>query len=146
MRVYLDCCSLQRPFDDRSQPRIAIEAEAVLVILGLCEAGQLRLLSSESLLFEISRIPNQARKDDVLAIFELAKEVIELTTEVQEVARRLGAAGLKPLDALHLASASTAKADYFCTCDDKLLRNAKNLDGLGAKVVSPIELVMELEI
>ena len=146
MRVYLDCCSLQRPFDDRSQPRIAIEAEAVLVILGLCEAGQLKLLSSESLLFEISRIPNQARKDDVLAIFEFAKEVIELTTEVQEVARRLGAAGLKPLDALHLASASTAKADYFCTCDDKLLRNAKSLDGLSAKVVSPIELVMELEI
>ncbi len=33
MRIYIDCCSLQRPFDDKSQPRIAVEAEAVLVIL-----------------------------------------------------------------------------------------------------------------
>ena len=56
--VYLDCCSLQRPFDDKSQPRIAVEAEAVLVILALCESDHLKLLSSEALQFEISRIPD----------------------------------------------------------------------------------------
>jgi predicted nucleic acid-binding protein len=146
MRIYLDCCGLQRPFDDRSQPRIAVEAEAVLVILALCESDHLRLISSEALLFEISRIPDQARKDDALAILKLAREVVELTTKVEALARRLGASGLKPLDALHLASASSAKADYFCTCDDKFLRKAKSLEGLGTTVVSPTELVMELDI
>ncbi|HZU35939.1 MAG TPA: hypothetical protein VFA18_08525, partial [Gemmataceae bacterium] len=30
MRIYLDACSLQRPLDDRGQPRIHVEAEAVL--------------------------------------------------------------------------------------------------------------------
>ena len=146
MRVYLDCCSLQRPFDDRSQPRIAVEAEAVLVILALCESHQVGLISSETLLFEIGRIPDQIRKEDALAILKLSKETVELTAEVEALARRLRAAGLKPLDALHLASASTAKADYFCTCDDKLLRKAKILDGLDTTVVSPTELVMELDI
>jgi hypothetical protein len=34
MRVYLDACCLQRPLDDRSQPRVNVEAEAVLTILG----------------------------------------------------------------------------------------------------------------
>lgn len=41
MKIYLDCCSLRRPFDDKSQPRIAVEAEAVLVILSLCESNHL---------------------------------------------------------------------------------------------------------
>jgi len=145
MRVYLDCCSLQRPFDDRSQPRIAVEAEAVLVILALCESQQVRLISSESLLFEIGRIPDQTRREDALTILRLAKETVELTTEVEVLARILMASGLKPLDALHLASASTAKADYFCTCDDKFLRKAKTLNGLETRVVSPTELVMELD-
>jgi len=146
MRVYLDCFSLQRPFDDRSQPRIAVEAEAVLVILALCESHHVRLISSESLLFEIGRIPDQTRREDALTILKLAKEAVELTTEVEALARKLMASGLKTLDALHLASASTAKADYFCTCDDRFLRKAKTLNGLDTRVVLPTELVMELDI
>jgi hypothetical protein len=38
-----------------------------------------------------------------------------------------------------------ARADYFCTCDDRLLRKAKALDGLGTTAVAPTELVMELD-
>ena len=146
MRIYLDCCSLQRPFDDKSQPRIAVEAEAVLVILALCESNHLQFISSDALLFEINHIPDQERKDDALAIMKIAMETVGLTTKIESLARRFGALGLKPLDALHLASASASKVDYFCTCDDKFLKKAKSFDGLNTKVVSPTELVMELEI
>jgi hypothetical protein len=45
----------------------------------------------------------------------------------------------KVLDALHLAFVSSAGADYFFTCDDKLLRKAKSLEESGAKPVSPTE-------
>ena len=146
MRIYLDCCSLQRPFDDKSQPRIAVEAEAVLVILSLCEAGQLQLISSEALQFEIGRIPDSSRKEEALTILKIAKETVKLTSKLEELARRLNTSGLKTLDALHLASASISKADYFCTCDDKVLKKSKNFVGLGTTVVSPTELVMELDI
>jgi len=146
MRIYLDCCSLQRPFDDKSQPRIAVEAEAVLVILTLCESDRLKLISSDALLFEIGCIPDQDRKDNALAILKIAKETVELTLEIETLARRLGASGLKPLDALHLAFASASKADYFCTCDNKFLKKAKSFEKLNTKVVSPTELVMELEL
>ena len=145
MRVYLDCCSLQRPLDDRSQPRIAVEAEAVLIVLAMCESGGVKILSSDALRFEIDLIPGKARKDNALAILQLAGELIEITMEIEALARKLGAEGLKPLDSLHLASASVAKADYFCTCDDRLLRKARGLTGLDTKVVSPVELVMELD-
>jgi hypothetical protein len=39
-------------------------------------------------------------------------------------------AGVKALDALHLAAAEAGKADYFCTCDDRFLRRAKSIPGL----------------
>jgi predicted nucleic acid-binding protein len=51
---------------------------------------------------------------------------------------------IRPLDALHLAVASWAKADYCCTCDDKLLRKSRRLTGLGVKVRSPLELIAEV--
>ena len=146
MRIYLDCCSLQRPFDDRSQPRIAVEAEAVLVLLGLCESGRLKLISSDALLFEIGRISDQDRKNDALAILRIAKETVRLTTKIESLARKFGASGVKPLDALHLAFASASKVDYFCTSDDKFLKKAKRLDETKIKVASPTELVMELDI
>ena len=53
--------------------------------------------------------------------------------------------GIKPLDALHLALAESGNADYFCTCDDKLLRNSKQVTNLMVKVVNPVELVQEIE-
>src|SRR5699024_9261570 len=33
-----------------------------------------------------------------------------------------GKKGLRSMDAIHLALASTAEADFFCTCDDKLFQ------------------------
>jgi predicted nucleic acid-binding protein len=79
-------------------------------------------------------------------ILKIAKETVELTPDVEALARRLEVSGLKPLDALHLAFASASKVDYFITNDDKLLKKARRLDELNIKVVSPTELVMEVEI
>jgi len=53
--------------------------------------------------------------------------------------------GIKPLDALHVALAETGNADYFCTCDDRLLRNAKQVKDLMVKVANPVDLVQEIE-
>jgi predicted nucleic acid-binding protein len=136
MRIYLDCCSLQRPFDDRSQPRIAVEAEAVLAILSLCESGRLILLASDILHFEISKIPDYERKEDALVILKMAKESISLTLETESLAREFLASGIKPLDSLHLASASLAQADYFCTSDNKFFKKANAGNQPATQVVS----------
>jgi hypothetical protein len=34
MKIYLDVCCLNRPFDDQTQDRIRLETEAVMLILG----------------------------------------------------------------------------------------------------------------
>lgn len=69
---------------------------------------------------------------------------VQTSKQVEEQSRIFVALGIKPLDALHLASSIEAQADYFCTCDDRFLRRAKDANTLQTKVVSPLELIMEL--
>jgi predicted nucleic acid-binding protein len=137
-------CSIQRPLDTKTQPRIAVEAEAILGALTLCEAAQVDLMSSDTLLFELGRNPHPVRKEYALKVLAKATVFVSTDNEVIERTRRFEAEGMKPLDALHLASAVIAKADYFCTCDDRFLRRAKAVETRQTKVVSPLELITEV--
>jgi predicted nucleic acid-binding protein len=145
MQIYLDTCSLQRPLDSKTQIRIILEAEAVLGILALSEAGQVEIVSSEALQFEIARIPNPIRKEYALDALLQASKVIRVTEQVEMRARQFNMAGIHALDALHLALAETAGVDYFCTCDDRLLKKARTLSDLKVKVLSPVSLIEEIE-
>lgn len=144
MQVYLDACSLQRPFDDRSQPRVNIEAEAVLAVLGLVESGQVELVSSEALEFEIDRIRDLDRQIRAKEMLKLARQTLKLDDDIQAHALELHRSGIKPIDALHLAFASSIAADYFCTCDDKLLKKSKKLSSLNVSIVTPLQLIAEV--
>ena len=144
MRIYLDMCSIQRPLDTKSQPRIAVEAEAILGVLMLCEAGQVELMMSDALGFELERNPHPVRKEYALKVLSNAAVFVHTESQIEERARAFLAEGIKPVDALHLASAVEAKADYFCTCDDRFLKQAKAVDTGQTKVVSPLELITEV--
>jgi len=145
MKIYLDTCSLQRPLDSKTQIRIVLEAEAVLSILTQCETDRLTLVASDALAFETERNPNLARREYALGVLDRAQQWIPLDTAIESHARTLHAQGIQPLDALHLASAEAAEVDYFCTCDDKLLKNARRSKAIHITVVSPLELIQELE-
>jgi predicted nucleic acid-binding protein len=144
MLLYLDMCSLQRPLDDKTQLRIALEAEAVLGILALCEAGQAQLLSSDALEYETARNPHPLRKAHAEETLAKAVQVVRLAEESEQRAQAFQQAGLKPLDALHLACAVQVGADYFCTCDDQLLKRARAAHAGLPKVVTPVELIGEI--
>ena len=145
MKVYLDTCSLHRPLDSKTQIRIMLESEAILGIIGLCEAGQIELISSEVLVFEVNRNPQIIRREFGLEVLSKASSFVSLNPQIEQRAGVLNKLGLKPLDALHLASAEEVQADYFCTCDDKLLKKAKVVGDVKTKVVSPLELIEEIE-
>lgn len=144
MRIYLDSCSLQRPLDDQTQPRVRVETEAVLAILSAAQAADIVLVSSEALEYEMGRIPNEQRRSEMAAILALSKERIELTNEAETLAQSFENRGIKPMDAVHLALASTAKVDFFTTCDERFLRKASAEAGIGCKVVSALGLVSEI--
>jgi hypothetical protein len=146
MKVYLDSCSVQRPLDNRNQIRIALEAEAVLGILALCEAGQLDLISSDALAFETAQIPHSLRREHAFAILGIATAHVDLSDRVEQRARRFTESGIKPIDALHPASAEAAECDFFCTCDDRFLKRAREIIDLQTTALSPLELVEELKV
>jgi hypothetical protein len=48
MRIYLDVCCINRPFDDQTEERIRMESEAVLAILKRC-LSEWTLIGSEAI-------------------------------------------------------------------------------------------------
>jgi predicted nucleic acid-binding protein len=101
-------------------------------------------LNSEALEYELSRIPDDRRRNEVMAVLALADEHLEITDEAEALAESLESCGVDPIDAVHLALASTANADFFGTCDDRLLRKSQAISGLACKVVSVLCLVPEV--
>lgn len=145
MRIYLDSCAIQRPLDTYSHTRIVLEAEAVLGILALCITGKLELVSSEALEYEAEQNPLSVRREHAKAILTQAHMRATIDEAAETRAKALVEMGIKPMDALHLALAEASHVDYFCTCDDRLLRKAQQISGLQVKVVSPVDLIKELE-
>jgi predicted nucleic acid-binding protein len=69
----------------------------------------------------------------------LAEVDIATTPEVERLAVELESVGLKPLDALHLASAITAKAHIFLTTDKGILRKMKSESRIS--VLDPLDFI-----
>jgi hypothetical protein len=144
MKIYLDNCCLQRPLDDKSQGRIQLEAEAILAILTLCEEQKASLVSSDVLEYELGKNPHPQRKAYGGEVLDKAEIFVEVDPPITQRAKTLEGLGFKGADALHLACAEAAQVDYFCSCDDKLLRRARTVPVLLVKVVSPLELAEEV--
>jgi predicted nucleic acid-binding protein len=85
------------------------------------------------------------RKEHTLAVLAKAASVISVSEKDKTRAAELMQFRIKPLDALHLALTESGNADYYCTCDDRLLRNAKKVKDLSVKVINPVDLVQEIE-
>jgi hypothetical protein len=145
MRVYLDTCAMQRPLDDRLRLRIRVEGEAVLGVIAAVEAGEIELVASDVLRFETENNPLPARRNFARRVLALAGGDVASTPEVLARARQYEQEGIKPLDAIHLASAVEARVAFFCTTDDGLLRKGPRLNTGTTRVVSPLELIAELE-
>ena len=65
MRVYLDNCCFNRPFDDQRQTRVRLEAEAKLCIQEHIREGTLELAWSYILDFENTANPFKERRTTI---------------------------------------------------------------------------------
>jgi predicted nucleic acid-binding protein len=127
MRVYLDACCLNRPFDDQTQDRIRLESEAVLLVLGHIENGEWDWIGSELLEFEIEQTPDLERRHRVKLLTALVEDRVAVQPPDVARAQELEALGFRALDALHLACAERVGADVLLTTDDRFLRLASRL-------------------
>lgn len=141
MKLYLDNCCFNRPFDDQSHIRIRLEAEAKMRVQEEIRSGSFELAWSYILDYENSKNPFLERKDQVLLWRSYAVSDIQENAQVLQIAKRLNEKGIKKLDSLHLACALVAKVNYFITTDDGILRKATFIDEI--KVTDPIGFIKE---
>jgi predicted nucleic acid-binding protein len=138
MRVYLDTCCLNRLLDRSVQPRVRAEAQAVLQVLARVESGEVVLLGSDVLSFEIAQTPDASTRTRVGVLAGFAGEVVGLSEQIEGRADQLVMLGMRYLDALHVASAEVGHADAFLTTDDRLIRAAaRAIDQVRVPVVNP---------
>jgi predicted nucleic acid-binding protein len=144
MLVYLDMCCLKRPFDDQTQPRIRLEAEAVLGLLA-AESAALRFVRSAALVLENQQNPIRQRAARVEQWLTEEPTWRPVATEIQNRVAELIQMGLKSFDALHVASAEQAGADVMATCDDRLVDACRrHAAQLNVRVASVLDLAAEV--
>jgi predicted nucleic acid-binding protein len=142
MNLYLDVSCLNRPFDDQSQARIRLEADAVIFILQAIDDGRYQQVSSRMAEIEAAHISDEVRRRRVLEL--LPQDRIGLSPDIFSRAEQLVDRGLAAADAVHVAAAEVSGAHVFLTCDDRLLRQCHRLaDGLKVSVVNPIDWLKE---
>lgn len=141
MKIYLDNCCFNRPFDDQKQLRIKLETEAKLDIQERIVQGKLELAWSFILDFENEANPFEQRK---LAIKDWKVHAFVYTGSTKEVlgmAERFERMGIRSKDALHLACSIAMKCDYFLTTDDQLVKKASGVTEI--KVTDPVSFIRE---
>lgn len=125
MRVYLDNCCFNRPYDSQSQMRISLETQAKLYIQDLIKNKELELASSYMLRFENEQNPYEIRRraineyigknSSIYIDYDRAEQVAKEAESIMET-------GIRKKDAIHVASAIIAECDCFLTTDIRLLK------------------------
>jgi predicted nucleic acid-binding protein len=123
LKVYLDNCCYNRPYDDQTQLRIELETKAKLHIQQQIVDGKITLVSSIMVEYENNDNPYLERKLVVKDFLSHASEYVDNSDEVLSIAREASKKGIKTKDAAHLACAIHSNCDYLLTTDDRLLKH-----------------------
>lgn len=141
MRIYLDNCCYNRPFDDQTQLKIALESAAKLAIQTQMRSGELEYVWSDELDVEVGDSQFLDRQEKILPWRDGATVHVAITSAIEDRAIELMQFGIKSADALHLACAESAGCDWFFTTDRGILKKVQNI-GL-MRVANPIAYVQE---
>jgi predicted nucleic acid-binding protein len=138
VKVYLDTCCYNRPFDIQDNDKIIRETKAKLYIQSLIKFKSLILVTSFVLSEEVSKINAPYKKNNVADFITNYGNVYVTANEIDKVkslASGIMQTGIKTYDAMHVACAIYAGCDYFITTDKRLL----NYKSERINLLNPIE-------
>lgn len=144
MKIYMDNCCFNRPFDDQSQLRIKLESEAKLKIQEEIRAGRLEMVWSYIIDYENSKNPFAERKKQIVVWKKYAIVDIQENPEIIEKANSLSRKGMRKMDSLHIACAIYSQCDYFLTTDDKVLKKSGIIEEIN--IVDPFGFIKEVSL
>lgn len=145
MKIYLDNCCFNRPYDDQTQIRISLETQAKLYIQELIKNKKLHLVTSYVLWYENSQNPYETKRAAISEFIQRnTAEYIDIDKAdiIKSKAAEIMKTGIKIKDAYHVACAVYSSCDYFLSTDDRLLKYRTN----AIQMFNPIDFVKGLEV
>ena len=142
IRIYLDNCCFNRPYDDQTQPRVRFETQAKLHIQRMVFEGEINLVWSYVLKYENSRNPFESKKQAIAQWEILSSLFVSMSNEIVSIAEKITTTGVKSTDALHVACAIAGNCQYFITVDKRLLSYRDD----RIIICNPIEFFNQIEI
>jgi hypothetical protein len=112
-RIYLDVCCFNRPFDDQTQSRIYLEAQAVMTILSQCQTATWKLINSSAIIAELNQTPDLERLENVKKLLVIAKIKVINSPFIENRAAQLQKLGFTSYDATPLLAQKEVKQMYF---------------------------------
>lgn len=112
MRIYLDNCCFNRPFDDQSKIRIRLETEAKLRVQDDILGKKFELVWSYILEAENMVNPFEERRKTISDWKEQAIIKIKENHTILDRAKNLNQIGLRSKDALHISCAIFATTKF----------------------------------
>ena len=145
MKLYLDTCCYNRPYDDRTQEKIYIEGEAILTIINICKQNQGKIYGSAALDLEINQINDMEKREKVKyfcnqAITERIDYTADILYRVKELSEQTH---IRTFDRFHLSFAENSDADVLLTTDKKFENSCSRLS-LNIKVMNPLNYLTEV--
>ena len=143
MRVYLDSCCYNRPYDDQSQLKVNLETLAKLEIQHQIRSGKLELAASYILVSENAVNPFEQKRTDIQSFVDTYTYIFVSRNQeatVKRIAASITKTGIKLMDACHIASAIIADCDIFFTTDKRLLKYKTN----SIRMMNPAEFILEM--
>ena len=141
MRVYLDNCCYNRPFDDQNQLKVYLETMAKLRVQALMRDGTIEYVWSKVLDYELGQSPYIDQINEIFPWAEWASEYIDMDYSIIQHGKDIMQYKVKRMDALHIASALAADCDWFLTTDKGILRRLNGLDGM--RIANPVDFAVE---
>ena len=141
IKLYLDMCSYNRPFDIQTQMKIRLETEAKLHIQTNVREGIYTLCWSYILDYENEKNPYRVRRNMITPWKNFAVDYCPPSDSILSRGKKIMTLGVKQMDALHIACAIECKCDYLITTDNKLI----NKTIMDIKVINPIDFIREME-
>lgn len=137
--IYLDICCFNRPFDDQGQLLVRLQTEAKLDIQQSVREGTLALVWSAVLDLENTANADIERSKAIEGWKPLAVIDMDMTPQIESLAEEFARMGVKPMDALHVASAIAAGASCLLTTDKQLLK--KMSVEPRVRVIDPVDFI-----
>jgi hypothetical protein len=104
MRIYLDNCTFNRPFDNQAQIKIRLETEAKLYIQSGIREKRYTLAWSYILDFENDRNPYEEKRKSISAWREIADWHCASSDDILSAGSEIMKKAIRAKDALHIAA------------------------------------------